>query len=106
MPNSPPRHNAKKVEENRLANQRIYNKEKRTGQEFYNSKRWSRVRRAYAKANPLCVHCKEQGFIVAMNVVDHIIPIKEGGDLFSESNLQSLCKTCHGKKTADEQIKK
>lgn len=31
--------------------------------------------------------------------VDHIIPIRMGGDLYDKANLRTLCKDCHKKKT-------
>jgi len=34
--------------------------------------------------------------------VDHITPISEGGHPFDESNLQTLCASCHEQKTAAE----
>ena len=50
--------------------------------------------------DPFGLH-KEHGELVQANEVDHIIPKKHGGE--SEvSNLQSLCKNCHSKKTAVE----
>jgi 5-methylcytosine-specific restriction protein A len=36
------------------------------------------------------------------NVVDHIVPVKQGGERFDRSNLQSLCVPCHNAKTASE----
>ncbi|HEH4047605.1 TPA: HNH endonuclease, partial [Campylobacter jejuni] len=35
-------------------------------------------------------------------IVDHIIPIKQGGKKLSEENLQSLCLACHNEKTKNE----
>jgi 5-methylcytosine-specific restriction protein A len=35
-------------------------------------------------------------------VVDHIVPVKEGGERFERVNLQSLCVPCHNAKTASE----
>lgn len=37
--------------------------------------------------------------------VDHIERVTDGGDLFDESNLQTLCKDCHAEKTAAENSK-
>jgi 5-methylcytosine-specific restriction endonuclease McrA len=37
-----------------------------------------------------------------MAVVDHIIPLKDGGEPFSFSNLQSLCHMHHGQKTEQD----
>ena len=35
-------------------------------------------------------------------MVDHIIPIKQGGAKYDQSNLQSLCWACHSRKSAEE----
>ena len=67
---------------------------------FYGSVRWKRFRDWYARRNPLCEACKKNGHVVPMNVVDHIVEIKDGGALLSEKNVQSLCNSCHAKKTA------
>lgn len=32
--------------------------------------------------------------------VDHIIPMAQGGPKWSHSNMQALCASCHGRKTA------
>ena len=34
--------------------------------------------------------------------VDHLVPLEDGGDPWSESNLQALCRGCHIAKTAAE----
>lgn len=65
--------------------------------------RWSKFRRMFLNRNPLCTHCLSDGKYVAADVVDHIIPHK--GDMshfYDVSNLQSLCKSCHDRKTASE----
>jgi 5-methylcytosine-specific restriction endonuclease McrA len=31
-------------------------------------------------------------------IVDHIIPIEEGGEFMDTENLQTLCMSCHNKK--------
>ena len=36
-----------------------------------------------------------------MRIVDHIIPLKSGGE-DNESNYQSLCGACHNYKTAHD----
>lgn len=103
MPTSPPRHGEKRVEDNRKANQREYNKIRRTGAAFYSSGSWRKVRNRYRKTNPLCVDCKKDGYIVRADVVDHIVPIKAGGESLMLDNLQSLCHMHHNQKTAREQ---
>ena len=34
--------------------------------------------------------------------VDHVTPIQQGGDPWTESNLQTLCRACHITKTRRE----
>ncbi len=33
---------------------------------------------------------------------DHVVPIKQGGSATAMSNQQTLCRSCHARKTADE----
>lgn len=75
---------------------------------FYNTTAWKRLRDQRRRANPLCQHCEQRGFIRPMKVVDHIKPIDERKDLaLSFDNTQSLCDFCHGVKTkADAKAKK
>lgn len=35
-------------------------------------------------------------------MVGHIVPIKQGGSKFDSENLQSLCRACHSRKSAEE----
>ena len=69
---------------------------------FYNNRRWRKVRGEYIKANPLCVHCEQKGIIEAAKICDHIIPIRQGGDKWNTCNFQSLCVSCHNKKSSSE----
>lgn len=101
MPHSPPVHNAHKVKENQLKANIDYNKNKRTGQEFYNNRAWRKLRGWYIRNNPLCVHCKTEGIIKAGDVVDHIIEIKNGGEKLNSLNLQTLCHLHHNRKTQE-----
>ena len=68
---------------------------------FYSSRAWRTIRAKFKQANPLCAHCLNNNIIKAMYVVDHIKPRQDGGTE-DESNLQSLCKRCHAKKTGQE----
>lgn len=83
-------------------------KEKRYGQTdnslFYQSKQWKMLRRYYIKSNPLCEMCNRQNKTTAAQCVDHIKPISLGGNKIAESNLQSLCNSCHAKKSAFEAV--
>ncbi len=67
---------------------------------YDNSKRygsqWRKIRSRYVKKHPLCEKCFAMGKYVHVDEVHHIIPLAEGGTN-DESNLMSLCKSCHSK---------
>lgn len=64
---------------------------------------WERERTKYLEEHPLCVDHKRRGFIEVATVVDHIIPHKGDKALFwDKNNWQSLCESCHNRKTATE----
>lgn len=69
---------------------------------FYSTARWKRLRNRFRKANPLCEACKAKGITQAMDIVDHITPILDGGAPYDWSNLQSLCTPCHNSKSNKE----
>ncbi len=54
---------------------------------------WQQLRAKYIKAHPLCEVCGAPA-----KDVDHIVPVQEGGPSVW-SNLQSLCRSCHNRKT-------
>ena len=65
---------------------------------LYNSKGWKRLRQHVLLHHPECVQCGR-----AANVVDHIIPWEDDMALaYDVDNLQSLCESCHNKKTYQE----
>ncbi|RMG98277.1 MAG: HNH endonuclease [Chloroflexi bacterium] len=55
---------------------------------------WRKIRDDFLERHPICVVCGD----VATDV-DHIIPRRQGGT-DDDSNLQSLCHSCHSRKTA------
>lgn len=62
---------------------------------------WQKASRNYLIANPFCVECQKEGKVTLATDVDHIVPHKGNKELFWDmSNWQSLCKRCHGRKTA------
>lgn len=69
---------------------------------FYNSRQWRRLRQYVMQLNPLCKHCKEKDIIKAGQCIDHIIPIRMGGDRLNVKNLQTLCNSCHAVKSGKE----
>lgn len=70
--------------------------------EFYKTSKWKAVRRRHLSMFPLCAECLKTGKITRGEIVDHIRPIKQGGEKFAESNLQTLCWSCHSRKSATE----
>lgn len=63
----------------------------RVGYHIYRSKRWRITRDRYLADHPLCDIC---GHIATD--VHHRIDLGDGGLPWAFSNLQSLCKACHG----------
>lgn len=52
--------------------------------------------------DPLCEVCLEKDKFTEAVEVDHKIPLEQGGAPYDPSNLQSICKRCHGAKTGKE----
>lgn len=55
---------------------------------------WRKKRLAVLRQQPLCALCLAAGKTVSAAVVDHKVPLADGGTNDS-SNLQPLCKRCH-----------
>lgn len=72
--------------------------------EVYHSKKWKLTRVVVLdRDNHLCQECKRNGFIaVTGRTVDHIQPVKRGGSVFGLHNLETLCDTCHARKSQSE----
>jgi 5-methylcytosine-specific restriction enzyme A len=67
-------------------------------------KRWKRLRDDYIADYPLCEHCERKGLTTIAREVDHIIEFEGLDDQkrLDRDNLQSLCRSCHAKKTAKD----
>ena len=64
---------------------------------------WRKLRRVKLNNNPLCEICLAKGEIVQAGEVDHVKPAKGYPERrLRLDNLQSLCVTCHSKKTREE----
>lgn len=64
---------------------------------------WRRLRRMVLSGAPLCAMCRQNGFEVPATQVDHIVPLRAGGDNSLE-NLQALCIAHHSQKTGKAQF--
>ncbi len=51
---------------------------------------------------PLCRICMQSDQVTAAQMVDHIKPVRLGGEFWDERNYQSLCNSCHAVKSAKE----
>lgn len=80
---------AKIMEQHYEKFQRGYSPGKRYG------RAWKRIRDRYVHKHPLCEQCLKEGRYVAVEEVHHV-PLSEGGSN-DESNLMSLCRSCHEK---------
>lgn len=80
---------------------------KYAGYELYSNPKWRRLRRWHLRRYPYCVdpfrlHGAE-GEVATE--VDHIEPwVNDHSLALKPSNLQSLCKSCHSKKTNKDQV--
>ena len=62
---------------------------------------WKRIRDRYITSHPLCEQCKNADILTPAEEVHHIRPLSKGGT-HDESNLMSLCTSCHSRITARE----
>lgn len=64
---------------------------------------WQALRLSHLADNPLCVACEAKGITTEATEVDHITPHKGDHELrMDPTNLQALCSSCHGRKTATQ----
>ena len=66
---------------------------------FYHTTQWKKLRAWHIGQNPLCILCGRPG-----RVVDHIVPIRLGGDRLAANNLQTMCDYHHNQKRGKESI--
>jgi hypothetical protein len=69
---------------------------------IYDSARWKHLRNVKFNRNPVCEKCKK----VKGHTVDHIKPLRMGGEPWDILNLMTLCWKCNVVKTGkDAQLK-
>lgn len=99
----------------RTYNRESYDKSRGTAAKRGYGARWQRLRKVILKRDPICVICRKEKRTTPSQDVDHIVPIKVydaglvprdyNGGKNSRGNLQGLCRSCHTKKTLDDQRK-
>ena len=90
----------KEIKENRKDYFKRYNENRdKEIYSFYNSKEWTSIRAVIKQRDlGLCQVCLQQKILTPMHTVHHIIELKEDYSLrTTESNLISVCSTCHHK---------
>ena len=65
----------------------------------YNSRRWRNSRISFLKYNPTCIVCNKLA-----TVVDHIKPVRLGGEFWNADNWQPMCAVCHNRKSGYESL--
>lgn len=75
---------------------------KRSHHAFYQSTKWRKLRNWYIQSHPICEECERKGIVTPGYFVDHIKPLRQGGDFMDPDNLQTLCRPCHASKTNKE----
>lgn len=67
----------------------------------YDTKNWREYSLNLRIMNPVCAVLKSE-FLPNMLIVDHIIPVNEGGSFWDERNHQVLSKSAHSVKSMKE----
>ena len=67
----------------------------------YNSRRWRKARLSFLKYNPTCTVCDKLA-----TVVDHIKPVRLGGEFWYADTWQPMCAICHNRKSGYESLEK
>lgn len=64
-------------------------------------RKWMDRRARFLSEHPLCAHCEAEGRAGAAVILDHRVPLAEGG-ADAESNYQGLCAHHNEIKTAED----
>ena len=74
---------------------------------MYGTETWRQLRAAQLLREPWCRECEARGIRQRATDVDHIRPHRGDWETFTDpGNLQSLCHSCHSRKTAKEMREK
>lgn len=70
---------------------------------MYGTAKWAALRADHLLIEPFCRECATQGVRTLATDVDHIVDHKGDWEKFTDkNNLESLCHSCHSRKTALE----
>lgn len=90
----------------RTSRRAIFERSRKTAAQRGYGWKWQQYRVSFLARNPLCRMCMDDGYVVAANEVDHVIPHKGSDDplFWDVNNHQALCKPCHQRKTQSESM--
>lgn len=71
-------------------------------QRLYSTWQWKKIRKAQLTKEPWCADCLRGGIYTAASEVDHIVPHRGDRVKFFTGPRQSLCRSCHSRKTNSE----
>lgn len=70
---------------------------------MYGTPEWAQLRGDQLLLEPFCRECARKGLRVWATDVDHVMDHKGNWAIFTDpNNLESLCHSCHSRKTARE----
>lgn len=64
--------------------------------------RWDRMSAAHRRRDPFCAWCRQEGRIEFARLVDHKMPVADGGPMYDPANHWGLCQHHHGLKAEME----
>jgi len=105
VPGCPNRVTRGRCEQHTRQSQRLASSHQASRHERGYDNRWAAYARSFLAANPNCrdIYAVHGQFGKFADLVDHIIPASVAPELFWEpSNHQSLCTTCHRRKTGED----
>lgn len=74
---------------------------------FYHSKEWRKASQLYRINNPCCEDCLDEGIVRKVDVVDHVVELRDDwSKRLEESNFRSRCHYHHNIKTRQERAKR
>lgn len=73
-------------------------KQATSDQTFYNSKMWRKYSRSFRIINPLCAVAMARDEVIGSDVVDHIVPIEQGGSKWDPRNHMAMSHYWHNRK--------
>lgn len=83
-----------------LLNRHLNKKEASKERSIYNNQSWRNYSKRFRAERIICVNFRECKGLAEL--VDHIVPIEEGGDMWLEFNHQPMCHACHNRKRQAE----